>query len=474
MMSDNKLFPLSEAAQRYAWQQLARRIGLKGDSSSELPFAQLGVQVTYGYPQEASVEVPTITVVPSTAASWWQLTSQIKTAIDCVAFNQAIPPLPLSELCSCTDGTLPVLLWGGSPEEQKLLFALGKDRHVIFFADIVASTVFMLSRWEETVSTIRDRHGRFPVQAGVAKRLGILDRPLIDEYAMILGAWLQWLVPTWNPPTKQLTVKLSHDIDWLTHFSSFNAGAKRLTGDLIKRRSVQCATDTMKKLYLDVTQPEQTLPMRGIHRLAQLSHAYGFQSAFYFMAAQPSDYDSGYAIDAIPIRRTIERLQRAGHEIGFHPSYFTLDKLELLAQEKERLETVVGAVRGGRQHYLRFRASDTWHHWEAVGLSYDSTLGYAEEPGFRCGTCHPFPVFDLAQDQTLNLVEIPLIVMDVTLAYHKTLHPFTGLQIMRSLAKRCAAVGGVFTLLWHNTSFGGPWQPWESVYETILGELTTL
>ena len=51
--------------------------------------------------------------------------------------------------------------------------------------------IILLSRWEETVLTGRDAHGRLPFSDSVAHRQGFLDRPLVDEYALILREWLK-------------------------------------------------------------------------------------------------------------------------------------------------------------------------------------------------------------------------------------------------------------------------------------------
>lgn len=49
-----------------------------------------------------------------------------------------------------------------------------------------------------------------------------------------------------------------------------------------------------------------------------------------------------------------------------------------------------------------------------AGMSYDSTLGYADRPGFRCGTCFEYTAFDVVSDQPLSLRIRPLIAMDCT------------------------------------------------------------
>lgn len=52
-------------------------------------------------------------------------------------------------------------------------------------------------------------------------------------------------------------------------------------------------------------------------------------------------------------------------------------------------------VLGDRQHFLRWETSTTARLWDANGLDYDSTLSCADRPGFRCGTCREYPLYDL-------------------------------------------------------------------------------
>ena len=70
---------------------------------------------------------------------------------------------------------------------------------------------------------------------------------------------------------------------------------------------------------------------------------------------------------------------------------------------------------GGRQHYLQWANPTTWRNWDEAGLDYDCTLAFSEAVGFRTGTCHEYPVFDLVAGTPLGLRERPFQVMDVTL-----------------------------------------------------------
>lgn len=291
---------------------------------------------------------------------------------------------------------------------------------------------------------------------------------IIDEYALILGAWLKTLLPGWESQPPRFSIRLSHDIDFVR-----TATLRRAGGDLLKRRDLHQAIQTFRAWGSPIHDPA----LRGCYELADLSEQHGFTSAFYFMAADRSPLDSGYDPRTKPVQRLIHDLRRRGHEVGFHPGYQTFGNPEQFHIEKQRMDVALGETcYGGRQHYLRFtfRAPDTWRLWEGAGLSYDSTLSYADHEGFRCGTCHPFQSFDIERDRPLDLWEIPLIVMEGTLKQYRNLTPEQGEECILTLAQRCKAVNGIFTLLWHNTSLRDEWVLWGEMYRQVLPRLAAL
>jgi hypothetical protein len=110
-------------------------------------------------------------------------------------------------------------------------------------------------------------------------------------------------------------------------------------------------------------------------------------------------------------------------------------------------------IAGGRQHYLRW-STRTPANWEAAGLDYDSTLSYADHAGFRCGTCHEYPMYDLHERKRLRLLQRPLICMETTLIDSMGLgYTESALEEMKKLKHAVRQVNGKFTLLWHNSSF---------------------
>jgi hypothetical protein len=314
-----------------------------------------------------------------------------------------------------------------------------------------------------------------PHTASVAYRQGVLDRPIVDEYALILRAWLRVLRPDWLPQRGTFRVRLSHDVDVVRPLGSFRGGLREAVGDLVRRRSPARAKKTARDLFVQTFTPRRTWTYRNLFRLAEISRRHGMESAFYFMAAEPSAQDSGYDPGWRFVRKAIERLRTDGFEIGFHPGYRTVDDPARFGQEKARLDRVLGVGRyGGRHHFLRFRIPDSWRQWERAGLIYDSTLTFAGHEGFRCGTCHPYRPFDLEEDRELGVEEVPLIVMDGTLRQYRHLSPGEAVDRVLALADSCRHVEGVFTLLWHNSSLRGEWEGWEPAYERMVAGLARL
>jgi hypothetical protein len=176
--------------------------------------------------------------------------------------------------------------------------------------------------------------------------------------------------------------------------------------------------------------------------------------------------DSGYDPFHPKLQRVFSYLREQGFELGVHPGYSTFGSKPALENEVALLRRALAVQKvGGRQHYLRW-SPQTWLDWESCGLAYDSTVGFADLIGFRAGTAFPFRPWSFSENRELNLIEVPLIVMDCTPVKYMGLSREEGLARIRNCIQRAAIVGGVFTLLWHNVPLLEPeYHGW---YESIL------
>src|SRR5690606_14466012 len=204
-------------------------------------------------------------------------------------------------------------------------------------------------------------------------------------------------------------------------------------------------------------------PANTFDWLMKQSENNGLTSAFYFICGRTdASKDALYEPEMPHVRKLMREIHRRGHEIGLHPSYNTFQRPEEIAREARRLrkiceeEGIEQKAWGGRMHFLRWDQSITQKAWADAGMAYDSTLGYADRPGFRCGTCFEYPAFDAVNDSPLSLRIRPLVAMDSTVIAERYLglgSTEAAYDKFNDLKKSCKKVGGTYTLLWHNSFF---------------------
>jgi hypothetical protein len=347
--------------------------------------------------------------------------------------------------------------------------------------DWFGGAFFLLTRYEEQVLGERDVRERFPARAALAWQEGFLDRPLVNEYLEVLWASLRRLWPGLVRKPRVFQARLSHDVDWPYYAAGrpWRTVCKNALGDLVKRRDVNKAWQRLSVYLRALGGRESDDPFDTFDEIMARSEELGLTSAFYFIADQTGGaIDGDYSLDDPRLRRLLRRIHERGHEIGLHPSYETFRDGTQLKKEFATLlnacaaEGIAQAEWGGRQHFLRWEAGETWRLWEDAGLAYDSTVGFAEQPGFRTGACYEHPVFLLRERKRLKLRERPLVVMDQTLlhAQYLNLSPERAQELAEQLLDRCRMYGGEFTLLWHNSQLMEAGE--RGLYRQLTGTLT--
>jgi len=344
--------------------------------------------------------------------------------------------------------------------------------------DIFGSIFFQLARYEEIACPARDAHERFPAEASLAHREGFLTRPLANEYIEVLWSAIKRLWPRMERRRRTFTEFLSHDVDAPRYTaSSLGGGLKATLGDLLRRRDPTLARARLHALHPDLRSPRAGDPYDTFDLIMDLSERRGLRSAFYFMAGKTNPaLDGAYAIDDPFIGELMRRIDARGHEIGLHPSYESFRAPDVVLREYRALQRVVERLgltlpptTGGRQHFLRWENPTTWRAWEQAGLSYDSSLGFPDDPGFRCGVCFEYTAFDAVARRPLGLLERPLVIMERALFTGGADEDRDALETIAALRGRCRLFGGNFTLLWHNSQLASQRQ--RSMYRSaVLGE----
>ena len=336
--------------------------------------------------------------------------------------------------------------------------------------DIFAACFFMLTRWEEYVNKNRDYHDRFPAYESLAYKQGFLDRPIVNEYAEELKNKLLKLDNNLKFKTHNFNLILTHDVDSLLKYTSFKSGIREIIGAIVKKKDIKLAISNILQ-KIKVSLGIQKDPFDTFDWLMDKSEALGLKSRFYFMSGGVTKYDNRYKIDESKALEVIEKIKKRGHIIGFHPSYNAYNNFEQFKKEKDLLEKTVGLkITEGREHYLRFEVPTTWQIWEDNGMLVDSSCGYADKEGFRCGTCYEYSVFNILTRKKLNLKERPLIVMEGSfITYQPNIKPTEMEKKIKYLINQVKQYNGNFVFLWHNSSFNtAQWQKYQNIYERVL------
>lgn len=379
--------------------------------------------------------------------------------------------LPNGSELSIKDGFHTIELF--TIQEQKIQYSENWEPALF---DPFAASFFMLARLEEldkpklNVSggqMDRDTHGRFPAEKSRAWQQGFLHRPVVNEWADML--WDALLRLGWQGERKQrkFQISLSCDVDHPRLWWSAADRAKTLAGAIFKRGNMQEPSYWLKNHVFHKQDPYDVF-----EAWFDLFEKNNLVAQFNFMGERPRSSDCWYPIRHPFIKNLMHRIAARGHKIGFHPSYEAFDDSDIFNRELASLQEISPLlITSGRQHYLRFKAPNTWSMWENAGLEEDCTLGYPEAEGFRCGICHDFPVFDTGQRKMLHLREKPLIAMDVTLAQYRHYTPEQAYEKLIQLRNEVEKHGGDFALLWHNSSWNSPfWEAWKVVMEAILSK----
>lgn len=375
-----------------------------------------------------------------------------KTPLDVWDSQTYGPGLPL------VDPIIPIIY--GATEKSLVV----TDDYIYIPIDIFGSAFFMLSRYEEAVSHERDAHDRFPASASLAYCDDFLDRPIIDEYVEILWAAMKrlWSRLERKQHTARTLVSCDVDSPFDPACASLYRLGKRLLGRTWREKSLASVSSTIKN-HLAVRHGDYSYDpyCSAIDWIMDVNEKAGNQVAFYFIPKQTDQkMDNDVSLGDPRMRALMRTIHMRGHEIGFHPGYNTYKHPEAFAQSVSTLRRVMKEegiqqrMLGGRQHYLRWETPITAQLWEANGLSYDTTLYYSDHPGFRCGTCHEYPMFDLANRKPLKLLQRPLVVMESTIIEDALLgYSDEALDLMQRYKQICHQFKGNFTLLWHNSYF---------------------
>lgn len=332
--------------------------------------------------------------------------------------------------------------------------------HIPF--DLFSALFWMISRYEEYSTEATDEHGRFPSGVALAVRNGFAELPVVDLWIRKLMEVMKSSWPALEYHLPRPFFRLTIDVDQA--FAIRGKGLFRTGGAML--RALAGKNEFTPGKYLRVLRGREPDPFDTFGQQSLQKNA---DVRYFIHCGSWGRYDKNIP----PGRKAMKSLlqKRLDGVNGIHPSYSVMDRPSILAHEKSKLEKITGnPVMEARFHYLRFRLPEGYRILPENGILADYSMGWADRPGFRAGTAHPFPWYDLEQELATSLMVFPFPVMDGVLKDRMKLNPEAAQVWLEKLITLLEANGAPFIPLWHNhalSEYGG-WQGWKPVFEQMV------
>ena len=233
---------------------------------------------------------------------------------------------------------------------------------------------------------------------------------------------------------------LSHDVDW------------RKQGPPLEH--ISSRKDRFEPELFEKTKPEDLY--RNIPEYMEIEEKFDIRSTFFFRTF----YENG---DVLDYEDDIKQLQKSNWEIGLHTDPSSIDDLDKIRLEKEKLESITGKqIIGNRVHFLNYNP-ELPNKLEKLGFSYDSSLRHSKDR---------IDEKEMGYSRIHGIIEFPVTLMD---AYLFTYMKIREEKIISEFQKtldlgRSLSENNVISVIWHENVLkmkGG------RVYKQILEFLTS-
>ncbi len=332
--------------------------------------------------------------------------------------------------------------------------------------DVFGAVFFLLSRYEEYWPFEGDKMGRFSSGNSVVGDASFLQRPVIDEWRILLCELIQQRWPNSDMVLPAYQFVSTVDID--SAFAYIGKGMVRtvlaMAKDVVRRD-----WNNLKERWaaLLATKADKYDTYAYMHDALQCC---GAHHMYFVQLSDWSEHDRNVHHSSKTLRQKIKELHQK-YAVGMHPGVRSHGSKAVLEEEKTRLENIISeAVRHSRQHYLMLKFPQTYRALLEIGITDDYTMGYADQVGFRAGTSRPFAWYDVLEDKETPLIVHPIAMMDTTMRKYMKLSPQEATTLGREIIQRIRQSNGQCLILWHNESFSEAdgWQGWRPVWEDQL------
>ena len=349
------------------------------------------------------------------------------------------------------------LLWETNVNHQECVKIVYEDLIPIFETenygeinfDIFASIFYLISRYEEYLPCVKDKHGRFAAIQSVAYQYGFLETAMVNRYILWLAKWLRRNFTNLDLKMSKPRALMSVDIDHPFYTKDVSLGK------WIKRSLKEFS-------FLNASDKYDTSDFM-LDSLGELPSIF-----FILCPKNPSDMDHYNQRDSEAFTAMIRKL-KSKTKMGIHPSYYAEER-NLLEEELSWLSAYhERPLKSSRFHYLRFDVESTPEILIKAGIQNDFSLGYGTHAGFRTSSSLPFYLFDLKKNRKTNLKIYTPCIMDSIFKYGE-LGSFE--EKSSQLIEEVKNYGGIFIPIFHNNIVAD--EEWQKNFLNCIDKMKTI
>ena len=350
-------------------------------------------------------------------------------------------------------------------KDVKAIFPVYNEKSLFPF-DIFAASFYFVSRYEEYLPHINDKHNRFQAKDSILFKMNMLEKPLINIWAMELGEKLKEFYPDLRLKKRSFTFIPTYDVD--AAWAYRNKGVFR-TMAALARDFINFDFKEFKRRWRTITGREHD-PFDTFDYQLELQKELSLHPKYFILCGEYDLNDKNISLRNTEFQNLIKRLGDYA-EVGIHPSYSSYLNKEKVRSEVRNLSKVLNReILMSRQHFLRLRMPLSYQILIDLDITDDYTMGYATLPGFRAGIADTYRFYDLEHDNVTNLNIHPFALMDGTLRDYLEMNTDESYEKATRLIDEVKAVNGTFILLWHNETLSDEkrWTGWKALYRKIV------
>ena len=326
--------------------------------------------------------------------------------------------------------------------------------------DLFCSSFFLVSRYEESYDSVKlDNHGRYAFSNSIISEKWI-DVPLVNCYMQKLITWIETVYGMRLVQRETaMGAVISYDIDQPFYYLAFLKQLREVSSAGFSQNIKECARYFA---HLFAIRPD---PYDVFDYLMNVEIKQNIRSTYFILT-------NTWGLRQKKYMNILRRLKDYGNELSLHVGNHEITDVPLIEYEKESLRKLIPICpEGSRIHFLKINVPGSYGMFTQTGFSYDSTLGYAEREGFRAGICTPFKPYDFEKRTLIDLIEIPLTVMDSTLINYRKYSPKEAYSKIIKLINAVESIGGVIVFNRHNHLLTRAHLEWRNVLEKSIDYL---